>query len=175
MAVWRVSATHTHTHLSESHTQHDQDAGAGPEGDPPQVVFQQVPVSRLKSSQHRLHLFAALQASVEGIHGILRTQRERFKKHKQQKKERNTPTDNEKQERGNERRDPFCAFQPVLGNFTAGDWHWQHWCRNHTLKRSTVIFLFTATAEPLERPQGWVFFSNIPTSSASVERVCPLR
>lgn len=58
-------------YLSESHTQHDQDAGAGPEGDPPQVVLQQVPVSRLEGPQHRLHLPAALQPSVQSVHGLL--------------------------------------------------------------------------------------------------------
>lgn len=62
-------------YLSESHTQHDQDAGAGPEGDPPQVVLQQVAVSRLKGLQHRLHLPAALQAFVQRVHGLLRGRR----------------------------------------------------------------------------------------------------
>lgn len=73
-AAWRWSSTY----LSKSHAQHDQDTGAGPERDPPQVVFQKVPVSCLKSSQHRLHLLAALQTSVERIHGILRREQVGF-------------------------------------------------------------------------------------------------
>lgn len=59
-------------YLGKGHTQHHQHTGTGPEWDPPQVVFQEVSVPCLKSTQHRLHLPAAFQAPVQRVHGLLR-------------------------------------------------------------------------------------------------------
>lgn len=61
------------SNLGQSHTQHHQNTGTRPERDPPQVILQKVTVPRLKGSQHRLHLPAALQPSVQRVHGVLQT------------------------------------------------------------------------------------------------------
>lgn len=57
--------------LSEPHAQHDQHVDTGPEGDPPQVVLQQVSVASLEGPQDRLHLTTALQPPVDRLHRLL--------------------------------------------------------------------------------------------------------
>lgn len=57
--------------LSEPHAQHDQHVDTGPEGDPPQVVLQQVSVASLERPQDRLHLTTALQPPVNRLHRLL--------------------------------------------------------------------------------------------------------
>lgn len=59
--------------LRDGHGRHDQQVDAGPEGDPPQVVLQEVAVPGLEGPQRRQRLLALLQVLMHQVH--LRLQR----------------------------------------------------------------------------------------------------
>lgn len=54
-------------HLRDGDGEHDEHAEAGPEGDPPQVVLQQVAVPRLQGPQRGQDMAAPLQVLVHRV------------------------------------------------------------------------------------------------------------
>ena len=57
--------------LGYGHGEDDQQVEAGPEGDPPQVVLQQVAVTSLERPEDALDLPALLQVTMHRLQGLL--------------------------------------------------------------------------------------------------------